>query len=367
VHRSYALEGTLDRPILTVDLGKVRENARRVVDRLGTVEVVGVTKVSCGAPEVGAALLDGGAAALGESRLENAERLRAAGLAAPLWLLRAPAPELAEDVVRLCEVSLESEVETVTALDRAGGRQRRRHGVVAMVELGDLREGMMPADLPAFVDAVERLDHVDLLGVGVNLTCYGAVVPDEHNLGRLAGLAADVERRVGRPLRFVSGGNSGSLGLAFSGRLPAAVNTLRIGESILLGVDTLTRRPLPIGLHLDAFVVQAPVIECLVKPSLPEGTAGQDAFGLRPVFRDRGLRRRAICALGRQDAPPEGLTPLDPRVEVLGASSDHLILDVHDLERPPALGEPIAFLPNYAATLQLFTSPYVHKVFTPPA
>ncbi len=342
-------------------------NARCVTDALGALAVVGVTKVTCGTPEVGEALLAGGAVALGESRLENAQRLRDAGLTAPIWLLRAPTPELADDAVRLCDVSLQSEVETAVALDRAGGRQSRRHGVIAMVELGDLREGMMPADLPGFVDAVERLEHVDLAGIGVNLTCYGAVRPSTENLGRLAALAAGVERRIGRPLRFVSGGNSGSIPLALGGGVPSVVNTLRIGESILLGVDTLTREPLPLGLHLDAFVVEAPVVECLVKPSLPEGETAQDAFGLAPVFEDRGLRWRAICALGRQDAPPEGLRPVDPRVLVLGASSDHLILDVHDVEPPPALGDPIAFVPTYAAALQLFTSPYIRKVFTPPA
>jgi predicted amino acid racemase len=234
-----------------------------------------------------------------------------------------------------------------------------------MVDLGDLREGMLPVALPAFLERVNAMDHIDIAGIGVNLTCYGAIVPDEQNLGRLAELAERSEKQLGRPL-LVSGGNSGSIGMVTSGRMPAAVNTLRIGETILLGVDTLTREP-ALGLHLDAVTVAAPVIECLVKPSLPQGTSAQDAFGNVPTFTDRGERRRAICALGRQDAPPEGLVPVDPRVQVLGASSDHLILDVHDLERPPALGEPVAFVPNYAATLQLFTSPYVQKVFTPPA
>jgi predicted amino acid racemase len=165
---------------------------------------------------------------------------------------------------------------------------------------------------------------------------------------------------------LVSGGNSGSIGMVTSGRMPRSVDNLRVGETILLGVDTLTREP-TLGLHLDAVTVAAPVIECLVKPSLPQGTIAQDAFGNRPSFTDRGDRRRAICALGRQDALPEGLRPVDPRVEVLGASSDHLILDVDALDRPPTLGDAITFVPNYAATLQLFTSPYVTKVFTPPA
>jgi len=361
MHRRH----TLTKAVVTVDLKKVRDNARRVVSHLPGIDVVAVTKVTCGSPQVGRALLAGGARALGESRLENAERLRDAGITAPIWLLRAPTPELAGETVQLTDVSLESELETVVALDNAAAVAGRRHAIVAMVDLGDLREGMMPAALPAFLERVNAMDHIDIAGIGVNLTCYGAIVPDEDNLGRLAELAARSEKQLGRPL-LVSGGNSGSIGMVTRGRMPAAVNTLRIGETIMLGVDTLTREP-TLDLHLDAVTVSAPVIECLVKPSLPIGTSAQDAFGNRPTFSDRGERRRAICALGRQDAPPEGLRPVDPRIQVLGASSDHLILDVADLQRPPALGESLRFVPNYAATLQLFTSPYVHKVFSPPA
>ena len=117
----------------------------------------------------------------------------------------------------------------------------------------------------------------------------------------------------------------------------------------------------------DGIVASAPIIESKVKPSLPRGVIAQDAFGNRPAFVDRGMRRRAICALGRQDAPPDGLTPVDAGVAVLGASSDHLILDIDELSEPPALGDPLSFIPSYGATLQLFTSPYVHKVFTSPA
>jgi ornithine racemase len=350
------------RATLTIDLDKIADNARRVAAALGDLHVVGVTKVTCGSPEVGRALLAGGARALGESRLENAARLRDAGIEAPIWLLRSPPPALAADTVRLTDVSLESELETVLALDAAATLAGRRHGVIAMVDLGDLREGMLPADLPAFVDSVERLAHVELAGIGVNLTCYGAVCPTTVNLGELAALAAQTERRLGRRLAFVSGGNSGSIALTVAGDMPAAINSLRIGETILLGVDTLTREP-TLGLHTDAFIVEAPVIECKVKPSMPVGETAQDAFGNRPTFVDRGERRRAICALGRQDAPAEGLVPCDPCVEVLGASSDHLILDVEAVEPPPRLGETFSFVPGYGATLQLSTSPYVDTTF----
>lgn len=356
----------LAKATLTVDLGAISDNANDVVAALPGIGVVGVTKCTCGSPEAAQTMLAGGAVAIGESRHENAERLRAAGFEAPLWLLRGTVPERAAETVALFDLSLNSELETVTALDAAARAAGKRHQVIVMVELGDLREGIMPAELPAFADAVERLANIELAGIGVNLTCYGAIMPDEENLGRLAELAAKTERQLGRPLRYVSGGNSGSIGMAASGRMPAAVNTLRIGETILHGVDTLTRERV-LELRVDAFTVEAPVIECLSKPSLPSGTGAQDAYGRCPTFADCGERRRAICALGRQDCQVEGLTPLDPAVEVLGASSDHLILDVEAVDPPLAVGDAVAFRPAYAATLELFTSGYVQKVFTPPA
>ena len=99
--------------------------------------------------------------------------------------------------------------------------------------------------------------------------------------------------------------------MVVGGRMPAGVTSLRIGETILLGVDTLTREP-TLDLHTDAFVLSAPVIECKVKPSLPSGEIAQDAFGKRPTFVDRGDRRRAIVALGRQDAIAENLSRRPP-------------------------------------------------------
>lgn len=351
----------LAKATVTVDLAKITENTRRVVDALGGRAVYGVTKVTCGAPDVARAMLAGGAAGIADSRLENVARMREAGVAAEFWSLRAPALARAEEAVRLIDVSLESEIETVRALDAAARALGKRHRIVAMVDLGDLREGMLPADLSAFLDAAEALSNIEVFGIGTSLTCYGAIVPDADNLGELVALTRSAEAQLGRRLH-VSGGMSSSLDALVDGILPARIDSLRIGESILLGVSTVTREPI-LGLHTHAITVSAPVIECMVKPSVPRGTSAQDAFGQRPVFLDRGDRRRAILAMGRQDVVPEGLMPVDPRVQVLGASSDHLVLDVHDLPEPPRLGDAIEFVPNYAATLAAFTSPYVERRF----
>lgn len=352
---------------LTVDLRAIEHNARVLAGHLPGTAVVGVTKMTCGDGRVGEAMLRGGAVALGDSRHVNLWNLRRVGIRAPLWLLRSAEPELALETVRAADVSLNSEWETIQALNAAAARFGAVHRVVVMVDVGDLREGVLPEELFGLLRRVRELPSIRVEGLGTNLTCYGFVVPTSENLGELVALARGAEEIVGHEL-LVSGGNSSNLPLALAGGMPGEVDNLRIGESILLGMDTLNQTPLLDTLRLDAFVVRAPVVECRVKPSMPRGVLStHGTFGDHPIFQDRGRRRRAICAIGRQDARPEGLRPLDPRVEVLGASSDHLILDVEELDPAPRLGEPIAFLPDYAAALQLFTSPYVHKVYDPPA
>jgi len=351
----------LARATVTVSLSKITENTRAIGASLPGIDIVGVTKVTCASPEIAGAMLIGGVSALADSRLENLERMRDAGLPGPFWLLRAPTPSLADDAVLLADVSLESEIATVEALNAAAAGAGMRHAIVAMIDLGDLREGMLPADLPGFLARASALESIDILGVGTSLTCYGAVVPSRENLGELVALARAAERQLGHRL-VVSGGMSSSIELAAAGHMPEGVTNLRIGESILLGVSTVTRLPLP-GLHTDAITVDAPIIECMRKPSLPRGEIAQDAMGTTPRFTDRGERLRAICAVGQQDVVPHGLTPLTPGAEVLGASSDHLILDVDAMDPPPRVGDAIRFVPGYSATLRLFTSPYVEKEF----
>lgn len=346
-----------------IDLAKVTQNTRALTSRLPRVDIVGVTKVTGGSPAVAKALLAGGVTALADSRLVNIARMRAHGAEARYWLLRAPSPQQADEVVKLADVSLESEIRTVRALSEAAVRAKVDHGVICMVDVGDLREGVLPPDLVPFAELCDALSGIHVEGIGVNLTCYGAIMPTRDNLGQVAELAAQAEAALGRPL-VVSGGNSGSLPLALRGELPPGITSLRVGESILLGVDTLTREPLLPELHLDAFLATAPVIECLRKPSKPIGVCAQDMMGnVPPEIEDRGTRRRAILAIGRQDVVPELLRPLDPRAQVLGASSDHLILDVEDVRPAPRPGDEFAFLPGYGALLQLFTSQYVDKVY----
>lgn len=348
------------RPSLTIDTAAIEHNAR-VITRLCAAHgmtVVGVTKATCGHPEVARAMLRGGVAAIGESRLENIRRLRAAGIGAPMVLLRVPTLSQAEAVVSAVALSLDSELTVLAALSEAAVRRHRVHEVILMVELGDLREGILPDDLIPFTAAALQLPGIRVTGLGANLACFGGVAPDRENMARLAALARAVETSFDLRLRWVSGANSSALELIAAGGMPTAVNHARMGESILLGRETVHRRPWP-GTRQDAFLLEAEVIELKDKPSAPRGERGEDAFGHRPEFADRGTVRRALLNLGRGDADLEGLTPLDPRLKVVGGTSDYLVVETDGA--PLHVGDRLAFTPNYSALLAAMTSAYVAK------
>lgn len=352
----------MTRPYVTMDLGKLEHNARAIVGlaRSHGMEVTGVTKCTCGHPGVARAMLRGGVTAIGESRIENIQRLKAAGVRAAYWLLRIPPISEVETVVAAVDVSLNSELPVLERLSEAALRRGHPHDVILMVDLGDLREGIWPDELLPFARAAARLPGIRIIGVGTNLTCFGGVAPSEDNMGRLVAHARAVEAIVGARLSWISGANSSGLELIASGRMPSAINHARIGEAILLGRETLHRRPWP-GTHQDAFLLHAEVLELKKKPSLPVGERAEDAFGHVPEFEDHGAVDRAVLNVGREDVEVEGIAPVDPRLKVLGASSDYLIVDVTGGAGAVRVGDEIAFSLNYAALLAAMTSQYVEK------
>ena len=227
-----------------------------------------------------------------------------------------------------------------------------------MVELGDLREGIMPGDLENIVREMRCLPNIVLKGIGANLACRSGVSPDAQNMAQLSALAGSIESTFGLTLETVSGGNSANLQWALQGADTGRINNLRLGESILLGREPLHRQPIE-GLHTDAIALVAEVIESKVKPSQPWGEIAQSAFGENTPAIDRGDIQQAILAIGRQDIDPGGLQP-PVGIKLLGASSDHVIVDSGSKE--VSVGSEMTFQLNYSALVRAMTSPFVAKV-----
>ncbi|MQY76145.1 MAG: alanine racemase, partial [Spirochaeta sp.] len=349
-------------PILTVDLQKIEKNARAVVSicREHNITVAGVTKATCGMPQVARAMFRGGIQEIGESRLENIHRFRASGINCPLILLRIPPLSEVDEIVASVDISLNSELSVIKGLSVAAERRGIVHEIILMLDLGDLREGIWPDDLMPMAREIVELSGVRIVGIGTNLTCFGGVIPTSENMGALVEYARALEDRFSLKLRYISGGNSSSLPLLASGKMPEAVNHLRIGEAILLGRETVHRNPWP-GTFQDAFLLSSELIELKEKPSLPVGEIGEDAFGFKGTFEDRGNIIRGILNIGREDVNVEGLKPVDRKLTILGASSDHLLLDVTAAGTSLKLGDRVFFEVNYSALLSVMTSAYVQK------
>ena len=349
-------------PRLIVNVDRFRYNVRTVVGwcREKGISVAYVTKCTLADPVLSQAAQAEGAALFADSRLLNLSHLSST---LPRMMLRIGCPQEAEEIVRLTDISLQSGIDTIHALGQAARDQGRRHKVVLMIDLGDLREGIYfenSEGILAAAEAVVRESALELYGVGTNLTCFGGIMPSPENLGVLADIADDLRRRFTLPLPFVSGGNSSSLPLLLSGNMPHGITNLRIGESILLGTDTAHGGSLA-GLRQDVFTLETKLVEIQKKPSRPVGESSLNAFGEKVTFEDKGEMIRGICAVGRQDVDIDGLRTLDAGVEILGGSSDHLLVD---LSRCPSkqVGDTLSFTPSYGALLRLYTSPYVEKV-----
>lgn len=348
---------------LEIDLNKIQHNTRTLVEKLARagISVTGVTKATLGSTNIADAMLRAGVLGLGDSRIENIKSMRLAKITASMTLIRSPMLSQTEQIVKYADVSFNTEIEVIKKLSLEAQKQHRMHGVVLMVELGDLREGIMPEDLIDTVRETLNLPNIELKGIGTNLACRSGVSPDARNMALLSSLTETIEATFGRVLEIVSGGNSASITWALSSADTGRINDLRLGEAILLGRETLNRQPIE-GLYTDAITLIAEVIESKLKPTRPSGKIAQSAFGEAPAVTDRGLIMQTILAVGIQDIDPAGLQS-PPGTEILGASSDHLILesDSGDL----CVGAEIAFQLNYSALVRAMTSPFVTKIMSP--
>ena len=358
-------------PRLLVDLNKLKSNLDAVAEitkEQGGCSLMIVTKGLCADPEMAKMVANHPAVDfMADSRVMNiktyADEARKNGKMTVL--LRIPMHAEAADVVKYVDLSFNSELSTIRLLDEEAGKIGVKHNVLLMIDLGDLREGIFYQNEDQISGAVEeilKMKNINLYGIGVNLTCYGAIIPKNDNLSNLVAIARKIEDKFGIKLNMISGGNSSSIYLIGRGELPEGINNLRLGESFLLGNDTAYGTKLP-GTVSDTLILEAQIVELKEKPSLPIGEVGVDAFGQKPYYEDRGIIKRAIIAIGKQDTDIDSMEPLDEKIDILGGSSDHIILDVTKSEREYKVGDVVRFLLGYGGMLKTATSPYVEKVY----
>lgn len=355
-------------PKLIIDLNKMRNNIDKVQNmcRDAGVEIAGVIKGFTGLPEVAAQFERAGCRFIASSRVEQLEAVKEYGIQTPLMMIRIPMLSETADIVRVADISLNSSVEVLKELNKQAGLQDKNHKVILMADLGDLREGFWDKDemLEAALMVENDLHNLELAGVGTNLGCYGAIAPTPDKLNELVEIAEMIEDKIGRELEFISGGATSSLTTLMDGQLPSRINMLRIGEGIILAIDLQEYWGYDMSyLYKDVFTLRAEVLEVRDKPTHPIGKIMIDCFGNTPTYEDRGIRRRALVGIGRVDyGSPDDLVAKDEKIQVIGASSDHTILDVEDAG-DIRVGDTLDFKVCYANLVYLTSSDNINKVY----
>jgi len=342
-------------PRVEIDLCKVRHNTRTIVERLKGrgIKVTAVTKAVCGHPAIARAMLDGGATGLAEARLSNVKRLRRAGITCPITLIRTPMLSQVDSVVQVCEASYNTEIAVIVALAAAALREKTVHGIILMVEMGDLREGIMPVDLGDIAQQVLDMPGAALEGIAANFACLGGIAPTAAEMRALSDLADDIEGQCGSFLETISGGNSANLPWAFGGHVAGRINDLRLGEAVVLGVDPITGDPLG-DMFQDAFTLVAEVIETGVKSARPLATSTDGALARTQLSPDTSETMRIILAIGHQDTDMAGLS-MPAGTNFIGATSDHLVVGAKDAQR--RVGSEMRFGMNYGALMRAMAAP----------
>lgn len=356
-------------PQLIIDLDKLRHNIEKIqlMCRDSGVELAGVIKGFTGLPKCVEQFERAGCSFIASSRIDQLENLKERGIQTPLMLIRIPMISEAVDIVGTVDISLNSEVSVLKELDRQAGLQDIKHKVILMIDLGDLREGFWGTDdlISAAVMVENELHNLELAGVGTNLGCYGSVAATVEKMEELAAAAEAVESVIGRELEIISGGGGNILGRIADKDMPARINQVRVGETLLLARDMEDLWGYDMSfMHRDVFTLRAEVIEVKTKPTYPVGEIAYDAFSHKCEYEDHGIRKRALLGVGRIDYGD--ITEIVPRVsgiEVIGASSDHTIIDIEDYDGELKVGDILEFDLIYSAMVYACSSNNVNKVY----
>ena len=351
---------------ITLHAAKLNHNFK-VLDQIfcqNKIEWAIVAKMLCGNEKFLKVLLTISDKEMCDSRLSNLKKIKKISPKTQTIYIKPPAKRLAKNIVQFADVSFNTELATLEALSKEAVIQNKIHRVVLMVEMGELREGIMARNLMVFYEEVRTLPNLEVVGLGTNLNCLNGILPDEKKLEKLHRFKEIIEENSGQKIPYISGGSSVTIPLIFKNEIPLGINHFRVGETLFFGTNVYSDSLLS-GMYHDVFTLTAEIIEMQQKPTVPSGLAGTNLVGETPKFavgKERKSSLRAIVDVGLLDIDFNDISPLIPGIEMIGASSDMLILDLAENLENLKVGDTINFRMNYMAVLRAMNSDYVDKV-----
>jgi predicted amino acid racemase len=323
-----------------------------------------VTKLLCGNTIYLKELVELGVTEMHDSRISNLKKIKKLNPEIQTVYIKPPSKLNIVKIVKYADVSFNTEIYTIKLLSEEATRQNKIHKIIIMIEMGDLREGVLGEELMAFYENVFSLPNIEIRGIGTNLNCLSGVMPTQDKLIQLSLYKQLIEAKFNVTIPWVSGGTSVAIPLMLKNARPMAVNHFRVGEALFFGKDLFTGETMT-GFHNDVFKLYAEIIEITIKPNVPTGELGENVAGNTFSLEDNvdlsSTSLRAILDIGLLDMQPQYLSPTDQSITIIDSSSDMTVIDISNSEKKYQVGDLVSFNLQYMGALYLLNSFYIEK------
>jgi predicted amino acid racemase len=323
-----------------------------------------VSKLLCGNKPFLRELLKLGNKVIMDSRISNLKAIKSIDPEVMTVYIKPPAKRSLKSLVQYADLSFNTELRTIELISEEAVRQDKVHKIMIMIEMGDLREGVMGEDFVKFYSEVFNLPNIEVYGLGTNLNCLSGIMPSHDKLIQLSLYEQLIEAKFNKKITWVSGGTSVAIPILLKGLIPSGNNHFRVGETLYLGNNLITGEGIK-GMKRDVFKLFAEIIELIEKPLVPMGEIGTNVAGESPTYDEKDIGKtsyRAILDLGLLDIDTDNLTSDDKSLKFAGASSDMIVMDLGSNKKKYQVGDLISFRMNYMGTLSILNSDYISKV-----
>ncbi len=322
-----------------------------------------VTKMLCGNRKYLEEVIKLGTKEVCDSRISNLKVVKDIDPSVQTVYIKPPAKRSIKKIVKYADVSFNTEFATIKMLSDEAVKQGKKHKIIIMIELGDLREGIMGDHLMDFYDSIFKLPNISISGIGTNLNCLNGVLPSQDKLIQLGLYEQLIEAKFNTRIPWVTGGTSVIIPMLFKHQVPESVNHFRVGETLYFGADLLSEDTIE-GMQSDVFKLFAEIIEITEKPKVPIGDLAENPSGEVFTIDENDLGKnmqRAILDIGLLDVSTDFLIPDDEKITVVGASSDMLVIDIGQSDSAYKVGDLVSFKLKYMGALGLLNSDYIEK------
>lgn len=323
-----------------------------------------VSKLLCGTKKYLQELINLGVHEVHDSRISNLKAVKQIDSNIQTVYIKPPAKKGIPSLVKYADVSFNTELSTIELISEEAQRQNRLHKIIIMIEMGDLREGVMGEQLLSFYGQIFQLPNIEVVGIGTNLNCLHGVMPSQDKLIQLSLYKQLIEATFNRKIPWVSGGTSVVFPLLLTKQLPAGINHFRVGEMLYFGNNLFTDQPIH-GMKSDVFTLHAQIIELIEKPKVPIGELATNPSGEEFEIDEEDFGKksyRALLDFGLLDIKTDFLIPKSKDITITGASSDMIVVDLGKSKKNLKVGDWIKFELKYMGALTLLSSNYIEKV-----